>query len=244
MINKVIKNSVEYIEKVDWNQGDGVKFSNSNINCGNIFELNGDWTFSTIVSFRDVPSGYSNFIIHKGLITQTGFQMYIDKNQFKYRTMNAGVYATSGYSNTNFFSFNTIYHITFTKSGNYVYSYLNGVIKQNQQELHSTYITSTTPIYLGSGGSITNYSFLTIYDIKIYNRVLTDVEILRMYLTMNQMRSDNGLMLDYRFDQKSGTVLKDYSTNGYNGTLTNFGNTSDLGGGAWVNKYGNTITQY
>jgi len=85
-----------------------------------------------------------------------------------------------------------------------------------------------------------------IYDLKVFNKELTQEEVTELYIKQGQIIPSTAIsncVLDMRFDDKSGTIAKDKSGNNYNGTLTNFTNTSLGAGNSWCDKYGNSITQ-
>ena len=243
------------ISNTIFNAGDGLKFDGVNdyVNCGNILTpTDNDFTHSFIFNLQSFTVGspisgneVRPVLYSKGTNVPSigGIYCQITANLIIWGITWNDLSQTS-FSGLYSFQINTIYHITLVKSGYIWQLYINGNLVKNT--IFTKYIikSTTRELFLGIYEIPKMFTKGTFFDFKIYNRALTQSEITKMYNTMNQMRPDNELMLDYRFDQKSGTVLKDYSINGYNGILTNFGTTSNLGGGAWVNKYGNTITQY
>lgn len=143
--------------------------------------------------------------------------------------------------------------ICFTKDSTKLASGINGyvnalkfvnrdIIKDSLNT--SNYITDKCNLHGIDDYALSPFSY---YDLKVFNKELNQAEITDLYLKQGQIvpsTAMSSLQLDMRFDEKSGIYAYDKSGNNYTGTLVNFGTTSDLGGGAHVDKYGRTITQY
>jgi len=141
---------------------------------------------------------------------------------------------------------------TTSLNANGVKCYLNGI------ELTSKFIEHNTlrsMSYIDNNYRIGSYesTYVTsqiIYDLKVFNKELTQQEATELYLKKGQIIPSSipqsNVILDMRFDDKSGTIAKDQSGNNYHGTLVNYAvGTTDLGvNNSWKNKYGNAITQY
>ena len=96
---------------------------------------------------------------------------------------------------------------------------------------------------------IEGYANEIIYDLKVFNKPLTQAEVTELYLKQGQIVPSTAivnLQLDMRFNDKSGTIALDRSGNNYHGTLVNYAaGTTDLGAtNSWCDKYGNSLTAY
>ena len=127
--------------------------------------------------------------------------------------------------------------------------YLNGILSSKSvpynDNVLSTHITTAKINFDGEA----DYSNSAIYDLKIFNKALTQSEVTELYLKQGQIvpaSAISSLQLDMRFNNKSGTIAKDQSTNGYNGTLVNYAaGTTDIGAtNMWKDKYGASILAY
>ena len=91
------------------------------------------------------------------------------------------------------------------------------------------------------GGNVTGVTDSIVYlnsqpDIVVINRDYEDIPTSGLSLCL-----DAGYTPSY---SRSGTTWFDLSFSGYNGTLTNFANTSLGVNNAWVDQYGSGILQY
>ena len=108
--------------------------------------------------------------------------------------------------------------------------------------------SNTEPIRIGIYGDTPAYQDQlngTIYDIKIFNKTLTQAEVTYLNQTKCQMIPSTAItncIIDMRFEDKQGTTAIDRSGNNYNGTLTEFTNTTLGASNSWVDKYNNSIT--
>ena len=83
---------------------------------------------------------------------------------------------------------------------------------------------------------------IEVYDLKIFNKALTQTEITELYIRKGSripLTAVSNVVADWRFNQKEGTILLD--TQGNNGILNNFANTNVGIGNAWVDNLGNSI---
>lgn len=126
---------------------------------------------------------------------------------------------------------NTVAHAVYTQEGTTAKIYLNGVLQQTQ--------TLTTDLRNGrigigslSGPGYASYNLeSTFYKTRVYNKTLTETEILQNYTAeYSQFKSSrditkDGLVLDLDAGNPnsylSGTIWTDLSGGGNNGTLTN-----------------------
>lgn len=140
-------------------------------------------------------------------------------------------------------------HYVFVKQGNNANTfkiYKNGVslpltIEANSPQTSS--IKSNKPVILN--GTVLDPSALNkneIYDLKAFNKALTQLEVTELFNNKGSqipISAQSNIVADYGFNQKQGTTLID--TQGNNGTLINFVNTTPGPGNAWVDKNGNSI---
>lgn len=112
--------------------------------------------------------------------------------------------------------------------------------------LPSDILYNTGTFHIGSSMSSVGNTYIdgSIFDAKIYNVALSDNDILKMHKHNSTIHPINGLKLSCNFSEKSGVTANDKSGNGYNGTLTNFANTSLGVNNQWVNYLENPITKY
>lgn len=138
-------------------------------------------------------------------------------------------------------------HTTIVWSGSSFTGYVNGVLAGVSSGSHSAFINTliNSPTRMGIDPSVIyNYFPSSIYDFKIFNTNISAGQVTQLYNSSNMDLTGltPNVLADYNFNQKLGTQLTDNSPNQLHGTLTNFGATSNLGGGAWVNSLGSTIT--
>lgn len=243
----------------------GLKFDGVNdyvlINHNEAINFDRTDAFSISIMFKLLSynySGNSPFLISKVSddIYGFGFIVYFTTKSMLF-VMDANNYNKRVYwINSKVLDLNTTYHVILTKntgqSLNDVNIYVDGIKYPNtitNVGVLNVSIKNTNPLLVGSflGSSISGgFANCQVFDVKIFNKELTSVEV--AYLNGNKQLIPSScvanLVADLRFNDKSGTVAKDKSGNGYNGTLTNFANTSLGAGNAWVDQYGNSITQY
>ena len=118
-------------------------------------------------------------------------------------------------------------HVAVTKDGNNIKLYVNGML-----DASGTLTKTNVP-------SQFNIAFLPHYntyfqgqidEIRIWNDVRTETEI-RENMTKSLVGNEANLVAYYRFNEGDGTTLYDYTSNGYNGALTNMDASSD-----WVSS--------
>ncbi len=114
----------------------------------------------------------------------------------------------------------TWYHIAVTYDGSTVKFYSNGQLIGSVSKNYN-FTINTSPLYIACGisGAI-EYGFGRYDEIRIWNVTRTASEIQSDYnktLTGNE----NGLVLYYKFNEGSGSVIFDATANGNTGTLVN-----------------------
>jgi len=246
-----------------WSVGEGLKFDGVNdyVSLGNILDFNISSEFSINIIFKAFDLTVFN-LRSRRLFSKIldvagnafGYNIAVTINQiFIEFIQGSGNYMQIQALHT--FNINQLYNITLIKRTGIGISnidfYVDGILKNT--------------IILGSSGIVTSFSNIgntivgaycgstttgifngLIFDTKVFNKALTQEEVTELYIKQGKIVPatviDN-LQLDMRFDDKSGTIAKDQSGNVYNGTLTNFTNTSLGVNNSWVDKYGNSITQ-
>lgn len=215
------------------------------------FEYTDSFSFSIWFRAANNPNPVFNGLIDKSsggsIIGGYGFGYYPNGRielSLTYNSFNGFYYRWSDVGQINS---NVLYHLVGTWSNQV------GNIYLNNQNLTTTPLGTLklisikgteTLLHFGNKNNINYFSNSTIYDSKIFNKALSAIEVAQLYNSWGNNISglEANLVANYNFNQKSGTQLLDSSPNQLHGTLTNFGTTSNLGGGAWVNSLGNTIT--
>ena len=133
--------------------------------------------------------------------------------------------------------------ITMTLDGQTLKAYKNGIFYGSIA--CSRIIGDSNIVNIGSVGNRQSYSYDGfIYDLKIFKKTLTVDEVFSLYNTRGKLvplTALNDLLLNYDFEEKSGTNAYDKSGNLYNGTLENFTKTSLGEGNCHVDYTGQSI---
>jgi len=243
------------IEKVNYDLGPGLKYDgvNAYVNCGDTSFLN--FIHETFI--------FSTSIIYKPLVANPTDVKFLFTNnagsnfrgiRLSHRPNSSLVYSIANGTNTDsiiindFFADNDLITITVISDLTGFSIYKNGVLFTSQNHTISPIAGDAqyalrigtgfgTPIYAQDG---------IIYDLKIFDKKLNQSEITELHTKNGQIvptTTLSNLITNWKFSDKSGTTLKDYSGNGYDGTLINFDDTSIGATNAWVDKYGNSLTQ-
>jgi surface protein len=183
-------NHLSSINNVAYTTADNI--TAASFSGSNYFEIANDGRFSpndlTVAFFikhNSTPGAYQTIASCRNGTTYTGWIIFINpNNQLEFWTGTGSTWSNTGY--TDIGNANTWVHIAFclSKSTNTSAStcevYVNGTLKTT---VTRTYTTNTDkPLRIGAGGdSAAGELFLKsgafIYDFKLYNRVLTNVEI-------------------------------------------------------------------
>lgn len=172
------------------------------------------------------------------LSTQDTANTILKGYRFVYDATSVGITLwTNGGSVINFlvnynFNIGTNYHVVFCKRANLTaYFSINGQIYEAIITLAGGFdITDNTQAYTNSTiGAIlyqpaySFYSHQIIYDAKIYSRTLLNSEINDDYIKNGDiLLKPANLFLWYRFNEKTGTVINDSSTNNRHATMINY----------------------
>lgn len=150
------------------------------------------------------------------------------------------------------FNQNVVYHLCASFSNGFCDMYINGVSYSFSKVAFGGYSptddTTSTTIYSVFARAVfyTNYTAGKCYDLKIFNKALTQDEVIKLYNSNNNLIPNTAypnLVANYNFNHKQGTSLIDSSENSLNGTLINF-TVSDTTLGVnnkWVDENGNSI---
>lgn len=136
------------------------------------------------------------------------------------------------------------YHFVFVYNSDLTIDlYINGVLQvRASQNLFGSCISNLS-LKIGKTSSTVPYLNATVYDFKFFTKSLTQTEVTDLYnsrCTQIPSSASSSLLINYLFDQKSGSVLSDTSGNSYTSNLTNYttGDTTIGGTNKWVYDYG------
>jgi hypothetical protein len=118
-------------------------------------------------------------------------------------------------------------HIAMTGDGSNYKAYINGISVTLDTKTYVAPPSVSTDFRIGKYTGLNRAYNGSIDELHIWNRCLSQTEI-RQMMCQRLVGNENGLLLYYRFDHNSGTVIKDLSGNGYHGTLT------DMDTNVWV----------
>lgn len=260
---------MDTVRKIDWNSGNGLTFDGVNdyIDCNfSTPSWDIDTPFSIGLSYTPIQkiAGQNDVIFsNRRYISLNSHGIMIALGQFS-----TGVYTiyllhiderTYRYSGVNInypLQLNTTYYIIFTKSntiGNSGYiGYILGDSKYSDYSLFTNPLINTSDTKSEYNWTINRYvpgdpssGICSVNDIKLFNKCLTPEEARYLYNKQGQIipaSAISNVVVDYRFEDKQGTILKDISPNNYNGTLTGFTNTTLGASNQWVDKYGRALS--
>lgn len=104
--------------------------------------------------------------------------------------------------------------------------------------------TSNTPFHIGCNASVQEFLSMALYEIAIYQDVLTDEEVLEQIDAMNPYK----LVQDYTFDKSNSDIDRDKVYNKLNPNeyieLYNFGYSLNSGYGLYINNFNDWTVQY
>lgn len=259
MIVKLLNKSNSNILRQNWSEGDGLKFDGVNdyISFSNTI-LNIQYTTAATLSAIIKVIAWSTGSVTNACFfaktnyTSASFGVLINMNSggiFLDYLNGSGIRRRWSHAQT--FNLNQTYHLIIDFSNRIVY--VDGVA-----------YTMTLVINTGTIGTIPNNNLrinvvydvntqqwpanMIISDYKFFNKALTSAEAATLYQTKNQYIPSTAIancILDMQFADKQGTIAKDSSGSGTNGTLVNYAaGTTTLGASnSWKDRYGNAITQ-
>ncbi|MDD5360639.1 MAG: T9SS type A sorting domain-containing protein [Ignavibacteria bacterium] len=169
-------------------------------------------------------SGYKDIITNQWLINQSGFLLGMALATGKIHYSFSAPSSTSDNHDVDFIINDNVWHfIAVTFSSGTIKTYVDG-------RLIDTYVSTCTSIVYNGGicldigrdsGTSLEYWMGDIDDVSIWNVVLSD-SLIKENMTKSLAGNESGLVAYYNFDYSDGTVLYDVTSNGINGTLTNF----------------------
>jgi len=196
------------------------------LNLGNISAFNGasSFTIETWIKPNNLPAGH-HYLFHKmnDSDLNSRIAIIIDENRQIWTNISNG---TSTYSSAGTLSDDDWHHVAFVYDGlettelNRVKVYIDGVYTQNTG-MYNTYPTTTPTtngeVYVGSAFDGMG-SEVILDEFRIWNTPRTQSEI---FLNMNQQLDGNetGLVAYYNFDERNGSLVKDITSNGNDGTI-------------------------
>jgi hypothetical protein len=238
--------------------GNGLKFNGTNQSTftpspASIFNFGtGNFSISTIVNVISLnPVDGIVFSVYNGV---PNYSIYVLSTGVFYATIRNSA-GNSVVITSPTISLNRTYQVTMVRNGTSLLLYVDGVLVNTGTNALITNI-NVSNTYLTIGGvnadinppvlqpANTNFQNMILYDFKIFNNNITVGQINQLYTSFGNNISglESNIVVNYNFNQKSGTQATDNSPNQLHTTLNSFGATSNLGGGAWVNSLGSTIT--
>lgn len=172
------------------------------------------WVYPTNVSGTLFSEGNSSTSIQYHQLsydTSTGKLSAVIRN-------NGASYILNGTTSGNYFSINTWHHIAYSINGTIVKIYIDGASRENFTL--TTQASTYNQAYIGLFGTNTLSSYFSgkIYDVRIYNKVLAQLEINE--LINHEIIDSSSLKLLYSFTELSGNVANDGSSSGNSGVIT------------------------
>lgn len=213
--------------------------------------LTGDLTF-TVVAKRNgnSPSGIGGLIGNLWHTTFTGISMYLRNNNTQIDIQTANGSSRTSYSLTIPISNLNWVNYTLTNSGGVVSVYINGVLLDSRNR--SIQQNSTRPVVLAKWAQSYNSYYLngSISSALVYNRALSQTEVLRNYYLAPLRTEGLSMVVDpYNIvSNNTSTTITDLTSSkyifNYEGTVTK---SQDFGGSLRLNNgriYRNVISWY
>ena len=182
--NNAVPSGFAYTSASGSNGNDGVVFDgvNDNGDCGVNTSLNiiGNITLEALVSSTNVTA--TQVILAKSNATFTGtqYELVIGGGKVSFLITNgSAIFTVSGFELVN----NTLYHLVATFNNNVLSVYANGVKSVDTATLTGTQSTTPVSTTIGKRNHVTSPQYLggTIKMARIYNRALSNAEILQNY---------------------------------------------------------------
>ena len=264
MINRNGIDSKIIKENQNWSFGDGLKFDGANDYVAIPIQSYGATSLSIIGFAKFGTLSNDGAIIGQGLysVNLGGYFSVIARTDFSlsYTVAYGNNYATIR-TLANTIQSNVPFHFAcvFDFSAKTTKIYLNGTLQTVTTSTGGTGLNgviSLTPtntagryqtigLYDDERPTLLLYKDY-IFDLKIFNKALTQAEITEMYLKSNQIvpsTAISNLLQNYEFNQRQNYTLLD-SVSAINGTLTNYtaGDVTVGVNNKWVYSNGNPIT--
>ncbi len=195
-------------------------FINLGTNLNSIFSAN-TWSISTYLYYNS-NTGFDAFFSSGWPV-----QMYLNGNKIEIylSSDNSNNYlpGANGFTSNTTLTNNTWYNIVFTRDGNNNKIYINGVL--DATSVSSGNVATTTgsvPVEIGSiGGSWTAPSYYfdgRIDQLGLWSSALSQQE-LQNYMSTPPTGNETGLVGYWNFNEGSGSIVTDLTSNGNNGSI-------------------------
>ncbi|MDC0231057.1 LamG domain-containing protein [Aureispira] len=198
----------------------GGQITNSYIDHGDVLDMSGSFSiggwvynngcdYTTIISKREGNSPYNGF--HLSYENQGNFEFVIHENWG-----NGGPQSIVG---TPAISNEWVHIVAVFNAGNSIKLYLNGALVASENTTISSLLNNNAPFLIGSLQTPGSWSWDgKLDDIFIYDKALTSGEINTIY--SGATMPVNNLQGYWNFNEGSGTIAYDQTTNGNNGTIS------------------------
>ena len=181
----------------------------------NSLNIDGDQlTVEAWVKWKETPSNGDNWanILYKNAESSWGphYQLQHDQNNEHFEFTISTIEADNAYLwSTTEVKPTVWYYVVGTYDGSEMKLYVNGTL-ENTKNLQSNFITSTTPVYIGSKSGTERFFNGIIDEVGIYNYVFTPTEIFNRYnQTMENHSVAASLVSYWKLDENSGTTAFD-----------------------------------
>ena len=175
--------------KFQTNNGGGFQFDGTD-DYGDFssFDITGgnNYTISIVLSRDYSISGYRYILDDSNGASGFGIRMpHGNSHGLECFAYDSAGGAASILARTNVFTSSDIYYLTFVFRTSSIDSYINGGSKQSKSGIPNNIKASSTPTRLAANSQSGSERWLgKIYSVRIYNRVLSDTEILQNYNVM------------------------------------------------------------
>lgn len=162
------------------------EFGSLDITGGNNYTI-------TVITSRDYSTGSNRYLLDDSQST-SGFGIRIpsgSSHRLQYFAYDSAGGSAAVQTRNNVFTSSSVYHLTFIFRTSYIDSYINGGSKLSTSAIPNNIKTSSASMRLAVNSETGAERWLgKIYSVRIYNRVLSDAEVLQNY---NAMRHRFGI---------------------------------------------------
>nr|NQU93918.1 T9SS type A sorting domain-containing protein [Bacteroidota bacterium] len=174
--------------------------------------LSGAGTISFWIKLNEIPTDNAR-LISKGNTSAGGDEIYLLNNDGRIAT--TGFIVGDDLTSSNPLSTGVWTHVAITADGSGSKLYINGVLDDTGGAAAFSYDSFRIG---GQFTSLWETVDASMDELRVWNDVRTVTEI-REYMCKNLTGNETGLVAYYNFDNKSGTILQDFSGNDNDGTL-------------------------
>ena len=208
----------------DSGAGYALSFTSSNnyVDCGNSPSVKITGTAITMEAWIKPTVKGTMSILKKTGSTQ-GYELFCGSAGFVYSRFNNNT-ASKAVSSTPY-PLNQWIHVAATYDGISTKMYINGVL-EGSTSYQAPILNSTNILLIANDPSDLTKGFRgSIDEVRLWNTVRTDAEI-KYNMTKKLLGSEVGLVGYWRFDEKSGLMMKDETANHNDGVMTNMNEVS------------------